>query len=232
MTLLSSVDAYCERTDPSLWSEPLNAVTNAAFLVAAVLLWQTVESTRSAGATVAPSVRSLPALLGLIGLCSLLFHTVATVWAGLADTLSILLFGCVFLYAFLRHTAGLHLWIALLGAGSFTVASYFTPAFLPAGFLNQSGAYFPYIAGLLAIAVFLRATGRPGWRVFLFGISLFCVSLALRTIDPQVCDTFPLGTHFLWHVLNAGVLFLLARELLRETAPPQLVDLPAAPRLE
>jgi hypothetical protein len=232
MSLLSSVDAYCERTDASLWSEPFNAATNAAFLIAAVALWQAVAKTRTGGGTVALSVRSLPALLGLIGLCSLLFHTVATVWAGLTDTLSILLFGCVFLYAFLRHAAGLPLWVALIGAGVFTVASYFTPGFLPAGFLNRSGAYFPYIAGLLAITVFLRATERPGWRVFLFGVLVFCGSLALRTIDPQVCDAFPLGTHFLWHLLNAAVLFLLSRELLRETTSALPVDLPAAPRVE
>ena len=35
-----SIDMYCERTDPGLWSEPLNAVTNLAFLVAAALLWR------------------------------------------------------------------------------------------------------------------------------------------------------------------------------------------------
>jgi hypothetical protein len=216
MSLLSSVDAYCERTDASLWSEPFNAATNVAFLLAAAVLWQAVAQVRAGGRTVAPSVRSLPALLGLIGLCSLLFHTVATGWAGLADTLSILLFGGVFLYAFLRHAAGLRLWIALIGAGVFTVASYFTPGILPAGFLNRSGAYFPYLAGLLAITVFLAAAGRPGWRMFMFGTLLFCVSLALRTIDAQVCDAFPLGTHFLWHLLNAAVLFLLSRELVRE----------------
>ena len=112
------------------------------------------------------------------------------------------------------------------------IQRYFTPGFLPAGFLNRSGAYFPYIAGLLAITVFLRATERPGWRVFLFGVLVFCGSLALRTIDPQVCDTFPLGTHFLWHLLNAAVLFLLSRELLRETTSALPVDLPAAPRVE
>ncbi len=30
-----AVNSYCERTDPGFWSEPVNALTNAAFLVAA-----------------------------------------------------------------------------------------------------------------------------------------------------------------------------------------------------
>ncbi len=224
MSLLSSVDAYCERTDAGLWSEPVNAATNAAFVVAGVLLWHVIARLRASGASVPSSVRSLPWLLCLIGLGSFLFHTLATVWAGLADTLSILLFACVFLYAFLRHVAGVGTWIALMGAALFTLASYSTPGVLPAGLLNQSGAYVPYIAALAAIALFLRVRARPAWRVFLLGILVFCASLALRTVDLQVCSAFPLGTHFLWHLLNAGVLLLLSRELVRETCAPAGVN--------
>ena len=33
MEALRFIDAYCERTDASYWSEPVNAVTNAAFLI-------------------------------------------------------------------------------------------------------------------------------------------------------------------------------------------------------
>ncbi len=227
--MFASVDAYCERTDATFWSEPLNAATNAAFVIAGVLLWQLVARLRACGEPVPASVRSLPWLLCLIGLASFLFHTLATVWAGLADTLSILLFGCVFLYAFLRHVAGAAGSIALAGAALFTLASYFTPGVLPAGLLNQSGAYFPYLAGLLGIAAYLRWRRRPGWRMFLLGILIFCVSLALRTIDAQACAAWPLGTPFLWHVLNAIVLFVLSRELVREAA--QSAVGPNRPRL-
>ena len=30
------IDIYCERTAPGFWDEPLNAVSNAAFLIAAI----------------------------------------------------------------------------------------------------------------------------------------------------------------------------------------------------
>jgi len=30
------IDNYCERIDPSFWSEPVNAMTNLAFIVAAL----------------------------------------------------------------------------------------------------------------------------------------------------------------------------------------------------
>ena len=35
-----AVNCYCERTDASYWSEPLNALSNAAFLAAAWLAWR------------------------------------------------------------------------------------------------------------------------------------------------------------------------------------------------
>jgi hypothetical protein len=38
------------------------------------------------------------------------------------------------------------------------------------------------------------------------------VSLTFRTIDIAVCDAFTLGTHFVWHMLNAVVIYILLRE--------------------
>jgi hypothetical protein len=39
MNWTQAVDIYCERLGPGLWAEPLNAVTNVAFFVAAWLAW-------------------------------------------------------------------------------------------------------------------------------------------------------------------------------------------------
>jgi len=40
---LAPVDGYCERVGPHYWAEPVNAVTNLAFLVAAAVLWPRVR---------------------------------------------------------------------------------------------------------------------------------------------------------------------------------------------
>jgi hypothetical protein len=79
-----AVNAYCERTDAGFWSEPINALTNGAFLLAAGLVWPMTRGDTGA--------RLLACVLGLIGIGSFLFHTVAEVWAGLADVLPILIF--------------------------------------------------------------------------------------------------------------------------------------------
>ena len=68
---------YCERTGAGFWAEPVNAMTNLAFLVAAV------------------------------GVGSFLWHTFATPWAEWADVIPIGLFIAVFLASFLRRVAGL-----------------------------------------------------------------------------------------------------------------------------
>jgi hypothetical protein len=52
----------------------------------------------------------------------------------------------------------------------------------------------------------------------LMGAMIFMVSLALRIVDLDICDAFPLGTHFLWHVLNAVLLYLLLRGALARPA--------------
>jgi hypothetical protein len=45
------------------------------------------------------------------------------------------------------------------------------------------------------------------------------MSLIFRSIDMAVCPELPLGTHFLWHLLNAVVLYLLLRAALIERRP-------------
>lgn len=56
----SHIDAYCERIDPGFWSEPINALTNLAFLVAALWVWPRVAGL--------PLARALAATLFAIGM--------------------------------------------------------------------------------------------------------------------------------------------------------------------
>ena len=37
------IDSYCERLGPDYWAEPVNALTNLAFVLAAALLWPRVR---------------------------------------------------------------------------------------------------------------------------------------------------------------------------------------------
>ena len=88
-----AVDLYCERTDASFWSEPVNALSNAAFLVAAALaldLWR--RGDRKDWPALA-----LIVIVAAVGVGSFVFHTVATRAAILADVIPI----AVFIYGYL-----------------------------------------------------------------------------------------------------------------------------------
>ena len=86
MDWFEPVMAYCERTGPAFWAEPVNALTNAAFLIAAALLC------RRADVRGDPPALALAILTGIVGIGSFLFHTLAVHWSMLADVIPIALF--------------------------------------------------------------------------------------------------------------------------------------------
>jgi hypothetical protein len=68
------MDAYCERTAPGLLAEPLNAITNASFLIAA---WAALLLVRRSGRLPA-DIQVLLWLAVATGIGSGLWHTYAT----------------------------------------------------------------------------------------------------------------------------------------------------------
>jgi hypothetical protein len=208
------IDLYCERTAPGLWNEPLNAVTNLAFIVAGLLL---VVALRRAAPAVRrdPAILALTALIFVIGLGSGLFHTFATRWAVLADVIPIALFILLYMYLALRRLIAAPLWGCLLGVA---VVLVLTVA-LPLGFGFSVSTYGVALAALLGVGGFLHFGRRhPAGPRLLLAAGIFALSLALRTADLPLCAVVPGGTHFLWHILNAVVLYSLVRTMMAHGA--------------
>jgi hypothetical protein len=59
---------------------------------------------------------------------------------------------------------------------------------------------------ILFYAWLLRRRAPATARGLVAGAAILIVSLTFRTLDEPLCGAFPLGTHFLWHVLNAVML--------------------------
>ncbi|TVO54765.1 ceramidase domain-containing protein [Denitromonas halophila] len=206
MNWRAPLDVYCERTDASLWAEPVNALTNLAFIIVAAWLLRRMDRRTPA------DLRALAYLIGAVGLGSGVFHTVAQTWAAVLDVVFIAIFVVVFLQRTLVRLIG---WrtrranVAVLGmlVVSATIALTVT---LPA--LNGSELYLgPWLA-LIALAVICPTPRARRWlaaAAALFGVSMLC-----RSIDLVVCAAFPLGTHFGWHVNNALVLWCAMRALM------------------
>ncbi len=221
---------YCERgSDPAFWAEPVNAVTNLGFIFVAVLaaaiLHRTPKGHRG-GAEL-----FLVGLVFAIGIGSFLFHTFATRWASLTDVGPITLFMLAYFGYALRRYVGLN-WFAVSAClGIFITALWFAkdvtcqPSFMPISnglglpCLNGTAGYLPALVALVGIGMALAVKRHGAARTLLLAAVVFAVSMAFRTMDFELCTGITvlgtrIGTHFLWHLLNAVVLYLLLRAAL------------------
>src|SRR6185503_2179599 len=156
MDWLAPIDAYCERIDPGLFAEPLNALSNVAFFIAAI--W---------GAKAARAARAdwpvwvLVILVGLIGAGSLAFHMFANRLSVFADILPITVFIYFYLGFVVRRLLQMN-WPAIVAS---LLALLAVTALLervtPPGFFNGSGPYLPPLAASLVVSLGLRFKGHP-----------------------------------------------------------------------
>lgn len=219
---LTAVNIYCERTDASFWSEPINALTNLAFFIAAGLLW---SRTQGHGA-----VRLLAILIGLIGLGSFLFHTFGNRLTGLLDVFFIAVFIMAFAYLLPRvswqHTRLRALGVMLLAisfiAGATALISNWRAAldWLPPGMYLGAWLVLLMYAALTRRLESSATVGDSASRFLWFAASLFAVSMTARQLDMPLCLSTG-GLHWLWHLFNAGVLWACARAIQYPSATTQ-----------
>lgn len=191
------IDLYCERTTVDILDEPLGLVTNLAFIVAAALL--------ARSRTQALTSYLLIAWLTAIGIGSGLFHAFANSFTLLLDVIPIQGFILTAIWVLYTQHLEWPKWRVIGLIALFIVVS----ALIPSGVLNGSLAYVPAWI-LLVIAAGLHPKGVVRLRL-VFASLLFPVSLGFRSIDLLVCEALPMGTHFLWHVCNAIVLYWIVR---------------------
>ena len=199
MNWFEAVDGYCERIDASFWSEPLNAITNIFFLVAAVWVLRR-EGLNS-------TARILALILGMIGVASFLFHSFAQAWAGALDVLFILLFTLLYLFAASKDFMGAPRSIALIiTLGYFPFSIVVDWLTLPLTFLGSTRIYMPMPILIILFSLLLYKRLPIVSRGLAVGAFILIISMLARILDVPLCQKIPLGTHFVWHVLNAVML--------------------------
>ena len=225
MDWLQPVFIYCERgASTAFWAEPLNALSNGAFLLAAA--FGAIRLSRGEGVPGRGSA-FLIALVSVIGIGSFLFHTFANRWSELADVGPI----AVFMLAFVALTfsgvlragaAGTALGtLAFLGLCWLSVrirCGGAGPLDLRLGeggpCLNGTLPYLPALLMMLGVGGWLLARGRSAGLPYLAAAAIFALSMTLRTLDGPLCPSLVIGgyragSHFVWHLLNALTLYVL-----------------------
>lgn len=210
--LSDQVDEYCERMDMSFWAEPTNAITNFLIIFAGLAAFRLYNKQFPLhGHRHRPNVLILIALVLATGIGSFLYHTLATVWAGYADVLPIV--GFIYLYhvVFLRRALAMPYKYVLIYLLIFFSLSALLGRTFGREALNGSITYVPALISFYTVWVAMMALRRPGARLFGIAALVFFAAISFRTADMIVCETFPLGVHFMWHTLNAIVLYLLLK---------------------
>ena len=213
---------YCERgLDPSFWAEPLNAITNGAFIVASLFLFRAILSR--------PAVRDdllvhfLALTVAAIGVGSFLFHTFAERWAGAADVIPIMIFMLTAVFATMIRLFRTPIWgglLMVLGFVGLMYASFQLRPLIGGGTIGQSLGYAPALLMLFVHGAILSWMGRPAGSWLLAAALVFTVSLTTRSIDRGYCEMFTIdghvvGSHFVWHLLNGVTLYLTTMAFVR-----------------
>lgn len=195
------IDIYCERVSGDFLAEPFNAITNLAFILVGLFI---LKGQNFSG-------RILGFVTILVGLGSLTFHTFATTWAAALDVGFIALFILVFAYLVPLKLWNLSVTQSILYSALVICVVFLFDTFTPE--LKKWLGYFPpgiYVGAWLSlvslglISSILKVKEATRW--IFFAICLFPLSLLARELDQTLCNIFPFGTHWLWHLLNSLVL--------------------------
>src|SRR5215218_5630882 len=142
------MDAYCERVGMGLLAEPLNAVSNVSFLLAAWAAW--VLATRTG--TLSTGVRVLIAIAASVGIGSILWHTYPTMLTLILDSVPILIFIIWFIWLYTQNVIGMRPLFAVTCAAAFVLGTFFFIQF--ADVLHGALVYTPGLIVTLMLGVF------------------------------------------------------------------------------
>ncbi|HCL65155.1 MAG TPA: hypothetical protein DIC56_10015 [Rhizobium sp.] len=208
------VGAYCERASSGFWAEPFNAGSSLLVIVFGFAAVGYLLRSR----LVTPLIMVLMGLAVAIGIGSFLLHTFATRWAELADVIPIWAFVVVYGVAVARKfspnsvsmTTTLLFGVIVFGAGT---ALSMGDKLVLADEISGSSQYLP--AGLMIASVLrlLWKDRHPSLLMIGLAALLFIAALAFRSLDQPLCSLWPIGTHFLWHMTNSIVFWLLLSAL-------------------
>ena len=191
--LLQNIDIYCERTSTQLLAEPLNLFSNLWFVLVGVVLVFRKTDTKT--------LNILSYMFIAIGIGSSLFHSFANKITELSDVIPIGICATFFGWSLIQNLSLTRIGKISTGLGFIALELIVTQLEFP--ILNGSEMYLGPLLFIWFFAVVLRTRHRICSKYLFLSAISFTVSITFRAMDLRICDSFPYGTHFLWHSFNA-----------------------------
>ena len=201
---------YCENVTGFWLAQPLNAITNLAYTVGGFYLYAYVKKNnlnRTLGIV-------LSGLMIILGIGSTAWHSHKSVLTMLSDEIPIYLFIVLVIY-YLVQSLVKKSKITTLAMASIAVLYYLIFTYLP-GAENFDGSFkYAFVLVLFLILNFLVVKKLGTEYNFFIPLGIFAAGIALRVADLPICQAFPVGTHFLWHILVAIAMYFGSKVILR-----------------
>ncbi len=186
---------YCETALNALGTfpaEPVNTLTSFAPVLFGILaLIYLLRGRHTDGVA-----WTLAVLTVLTGLGSVAWHSMRTEFTLLIDWLPGAVYFVIVAFFWARHVGGRYVGLALLVALS--ALAFLVPFHVIQSYRVVIFAAIILIAVALVVATWVTRRAAFAWTAAMIGAAI--VALTFRTLDLNVCNTIPVGTHFLWHL--------------------------------
>lgn len=177
----------------------LNQFSNIAFIIGAIYTWHTWKQLDSDDYF----SLLLIILVALIGLGSFIFHTFPsdkTIWV---DLIPIQIFGLsYFAYIGTKYfkASNFKIFLALV---AFFFARQYWIVYMPRGALGGGIIHIPTLFLLLTCSLLLLSKYKKFSAMLLTAGIIYILALIIRAFDKQITMEFPIGAHWIWHILTA-----------------------------
>lgn len=209
LLLVDKLPEYCENSiENAIFDTPFNALSNLSFIFAGFALFMLAKRQDRLNYV----ILSLIILTFSVGIGSGLWHTFPNRLTYLLDIIPIFLFQISFIviYAFkILKWNKISIIVSTLLFAVITILLTGMP-----DVLNGSIAYIPTLLVLIVFGLFHYFRNFNERYILIVASVLFLISLIFRSIDLAVCNTIPIGTHFLWHIFNGAVLYLATKGII------------------
>lgn len=167
----------------------------------------------------------LTSMVGAVGFGSAIFHAIPNHVTILFDVVPIYIFLLSALVFLLRCLTSSWM-ISISACVVYVIALVAATVFVPDDLLNGSFRHAITLVTLLIILAYNVKKHRAEGMRLLGIVLLYAAAITFRSIDVVTCNTHHIGTHFLWHTLNAAAAYFAVLFLMRfsKVANPSNTD--------